>query len=391
MIVVKAYTPRLLKDPLNNLESIDYMWRLLIGLGCVPACFALYFRLTIPETPRFTMDIERNVAQASQDVETVLAKGTYYVDPDAQVQRVEAPKASRSDFFSYYGKWENLKVLIGTSWSWFALDVAFYGLGLNTSLILSAIGWAGKSGTQALIADNLWKICVGNLILIVAGLIPGYWATFLFIDRIGRKPIQYMGFSVLFVLFCIMVSQTCVRSMKECAHASSGLRLPQARRDPDRPERVRRALLSHQLLPELRPEHDDVHRPRRGLPNALPLDLARHLGRVRQARRDRRAGRLRAPRQHWRYERLGQQHHDHLRVHHAHGRRVDIPNPGDKPAHARGPLERGPVWLCARSGQQGRRVTMSCSDHIVDSLVGSWCVISYLLSLLPPLLSCGVG
>ena len=33
---------------------------------------------------------------------------------------------------------------------------------------------------------------------------PGYWATFLFIDRWGRKPIQFMGFSVLTVLFLIM-------------------------------------------------------------------------------------------------------------------------------------------------------------------------------------------
>jgi hypothetical protein len=55
-----------------------------------------------------------------------------------------------------FSKWENAKILIGTSYSWFALDVrrprsascscahlvsqiAFYGLGLNNSIILSAI------------------------------------------------------------------------------------------------------------------------------------------------------------------------------------------------------------------------------------------------------------
>jgi PHS family inorganic phosphate transporter-like MFS transporter len=181
------------------------MWRLLIGLGCVPACIALYFRLTIPETPRFTMDIERNVAQASQDVETFLTKGTHYVDPDVAVQRAAAPKASRRDFFAYYSKWVNFKVLFGCAWSWFALDVAFYGLGLNSSIVLNAIGWAGKTGTPALVADNLHRVCVGNLILAAAGLIPGYWATFLFIDVWGRKPIQYMGFIMLTILFVIMV------------------------------------------------------------------------------------------------------------------------------------------------------------------------------------------
>ena len=70
------------------MNSVDYMWRLLIGLGCVPGVVALYFRLTIPETPRFTMDIERNVKQAAQDIENVLTTGTYHVDPDAVVQRV---------------------------------------------------------------------------------------------------------------------------------------------------------------------------------------------------------------------------------------------------------------------------------------------------------------
>jgi MFS transporter, PHS family, inorganic phosphate transporter len=99
------------------------MWRLLIGLGCVPGVIALYFRLTIPETPRFTMDIERNVRQASQDIGNVLTTGKFVVDPDAVVQRVQAPKASRRDFRAYFSKWENGKVLLGTAYSWFALDV----------------------------------------------------------------------------------------------------------------------------------------------------------------------------------------------------------------------------------------------------------------------------
>ena len=100
------------------------MWRILIGLGCVPACFALYFRLTIPETPRFTMDIERNVTQAAQDVDNFLTSGTFYVDPDASIERVNAPKASKADFLRYFSRWENGKLLLGTAYSWFALDVS---------------------------------------------------------------------------------------------------------------------------------------------------------------------------------------------------------------------------------------------------------------------------
>lgn len=223
VIVVQAYKNSIINAPFPAIVPVDYTWRLLIGLGCVPGVIALYFRLTIPETPRFTMDIERNVAQATSDIENVLT-GKYAVNEDAPVQRVQAPRASRADFAAYFGQWKNMKVLIGTAYSWFALDVspilaldvmklnlcvqiAFYGLGLNSSIILTAInfGSPGGSKTSSLyVYENLYNICVGNLILSVAGLIPGYWVSFLFIDSWGRKPIQLMGFVMLTIIFAIM-------------------------------------------------------------------------------------------------------------------------------------------------------------------------------------------
>ena len=139
LIIVVAYKSAIINDQATypSLPTVDFCWRLLIGLGCVPGVIALYFRLTIPETPRFTMDIERNVRQAVADVENVLSSGTYTVDPDAVVTRVEAPKASRRDFIAHFGKWENLKVLIGTSYSWFALDVCYIPLFPPPDLIFS--------------------------------------------------------------------------------------------------------------------------------------------------------------------------------------------------------------------------------------------------------------
>ena len=86
-------------------------------------------------------------------------------------------------------------------------QIAFYGLGLNSSIILTAIGFGAPpdsvTGTMR-VYRNLHNICIGNIILSAAGLIPGYYATFLFIDSWGRKPIQLMGFSVLTVLFATM-------------------------------------------------------------------------------------------------------------------------------------------------------------------------------------------
>lgn len=74
---------------------------------------------------------------------------------------------------------------------------AFYGLGLNNSIILGAIGWTGGKNVYQVFYRN----AVGNLILICAGAIPGYWVTVATVDTIGRKPIQITGFSILTILF----------------------------------------------------------------------------------------------------------------------------------------------------------------------------------------------
>jgi PHS family inorganic phosphate transporter-like MFS transporter len=188
--------------------AVDKMWRVLIGLGAVPACIALYYRLTIPETPRYTFDIARDVEKAGQDVEAYIS-GKAEGHPD-EIQRAQAqtqaqtilttPKASWSDFSRYYSRWKNAKVLIGTAGSWFLLDVAFYGLSLNNAVILTTLGFSGGPTVY----KQLYNLAVGNLIIVLAGAVPGYWVTVATVDTIGRKPIQLVGFSVLTLLFCVM-------------------------------------------------------------------------------------------------------------------------------------------------------------------------------------------
>ncbi|GAA5939321.1 phosphate transporter PHO84 [Sporobolomyces koalae] len=204
--VLRAFKKQILEDPAGYAHHLDFCWRLLIGLGAVPGAVALYFRLTLPETPRFTMDVERNIKQATSDVDAFLSSGGYVSDAEPTVQHVGAPKASWSDFGRHFGQWKNGKVLFGCAWSWFALDVAFYGLGLNSSIILSAIGYgAVTKGTPQMIRyETLYNLSVGNLIITVAGLIPGFWFAFLLIDRIGRKPLQLGGFVVLTITLCCM-------------------------------------------------------------------------------------------------------------------------------------------------------------------------------------------
>jgi len=146
------------------------------------------------------MDIERNIQQASRDIVRMLA-----IDSPGDTlgdDKLNVPVASWADFRAHFGQWQHMKVLIGTSYSWFALDIAFYGLGLNSTIILQAIGFdtTGSKGVYETLLNN----SIGNLILSVAGSVPGYWVSFYFIDSWGRKPIQLMGFTVLTVLFLVM-------------------------------------------------------------------------------------------------------------------------------------------------------------------------------------------
>jgi MFS family permease len=40
-----------------NIANLDYVWRICIGLGAVPAVATIYARLTLPESPRYSADV----------------------------------------------------------------------------------------------------------------------------------------------------------------------------------------------------------------------------------------------------------------------------------------------------------------------------------------------
>lgn len=116
----------------ENQNNLDYVWRLCIGLGAIPACIGIYFRLTIRETPRYSIKLEKdNQSESERNQENSL---------DSVIKQ---KNASFREFCKHFSKWKNLKVLLGTSITWFTLDVAFYGINLNTGIIIEAIGFAG--------------------------------------------------------------------------------------------------------------------------------------------------------------------------------------------------------------------------------------------------------
>lgn len=62
-------------DPINTDTTdcqylkthMDIIWRCIIGVGAFPALIAIIFRLSIPESPRYTMDVDNDGCRALGD------------------------------------------------------------------------------------------------------------------------------------------------------------------------------------------------------------------------------------------------------------------------------------------------------------------------------------
>ncbi|OAL36319.1 phosphate:H+ symporter [Fonsecaea nubica] len=214
------------QTPAANL-AVDRMWRIIIGVGAVPAAIALYYRLTIPETPRYTFDVNRDVEQGFADykgwVQNTIGPRTGQGEVEDERREIRAglrpgetlggldaavvPQSSWSDFRRYFRQGFNGWILLGTCGSWFFLDVAYYALALNNTIFLQKMGFGSHNNSDP---TRLYTIlrsgAVGNLVLVVAGAIPGSICAILLVDRIGRKSIQVGGFVMITILLLILGS-----------------------------------------------------------------------------------------------------------------------------------------------------------------------------------------
>jgi len=77
----------------------------------------------------------------------------------------------------------------------------FYGINLNQNVVLQQIGYDGSTGTPW---ERLFKISTGGMIITALGFVPGYYASILTIEILGRKWIQIQGF-LMAALFCEFV------------------------------------------------------------------------------------------------------------------------------------------------------------------------------------------
>ncbi|KAJ4972636.1 hypothetical protein NE237_005810 [Protea cynaroides] len=186
---------------LSTVPAADYVWRIIVMVGAIPAVLTYYWRMKMPETARYTALVEKNAKQAAADMATVLQEGEVEVEQG----KVEIVVEKQSDSFGLFSK-QFLRRhglhLLGTATTWFFLDIAFYSSNLFQKDIFTAVHWLPSAYTMSAIEET-YKIARAQTIISLCGSLPGYWFTVAFIDIIGRFIIQLGGFlmMMIFMLF----------------------------------------------------------------------------------------------------------------------------------------------------------------------------------------------
>jgi MFS transporter, PHS family, inorganic phosphate transporter len=161
-------------------------WRVLLGLGAVPAAAVIYLRQKMPESPRYQVQVQGKSEQAAEQLSHFTG---------GQVNG-DASGGSRHELglraFLTNRRW--LIMLAGTAGTWFLLDYAYYGNTISTPQILGLI-----SPT----ASTMTKIAIQLAIFVVAA-VPGYLLAIARLDRIGHRKLQLVGFAMMAVCFLII-------------------------------------------------------------------------------------------------------------------------------------------------------------------------------------------
>ncbi len=168
-------------------------WRLLLALGALPAAGVVYLRSKMPESPRFQAAVRGRARQAAAE----LAAFSGGVVPSVFAPAGAAgPEPGRLRLFQVLRHRRVLRLLLGTAGSWFVLDYAYYGNTLSLPVILKSV----DPGAD-LAAKLIW-----SLAMFVVFAVPGYALAIWWMDRIGHRRLQLLGFGVLGAAFFLLAT-----------------------------------------------------------------------------------------------------------------------------------------------------------------------------------------
>jgi PHS family inorganic phosphate transporter-like MFS transporter len=230
---------RLTADPPLGAQDtrtiVDSIWRGVVGFGALPALIAICFRVILPDPGRWTIEVQEDLDRGVRDTNRWSEKWRSRKRSPAQRERrtdIELESAPRrsgrsrtredEDDTSNGSNPESLKtylkdsgnwpLLFGTCSCWFLLDLAFYGLGINSSQTLALI-WASVKADETVGMtpppawnpdptrpnDTIYEVLVQNskksIYTASVGSLFGSILLLVIINRVSRK--QFLAYSFL--------------------------------------------------------------------------------------------------------------------------------------------------------------------------------------------------
>uniref|UniRef100_A0ACD5YUF5 Uncharacterized protein n=1 Tax=Avena sativa TaxID=4498 RepID=A0ACD5YUF5_AVESA len=187
-------------------DDIDYIWRIVLMLGAIPALLTYYWRMKMPETARYTALVAMNTKKATSDMAQVL---DMHITPEEEAAVDDELVGNDDDQYGVFSlefcRRHGLH-LVGTTVCWFVLDVTFYSLNLfmkDIFTIVKVLPGPDEPGNQV---KRMIHATGLHTAVALGGTLPGYFFAVAFIDRIGRIKIQLLGFTMMTILtLCLAI------------------------------------------------------------------------------------------------------------------------------------------------------------------------------------------
>ena len=164
-------------------------WRIFYLIPVVPIAFVAWGRLLLPESSHWLMS-RGHQARAEQELARLLNRDDVSLIAPTHHHGFASQGSPWSRLFR--GKYQRATIL--ASVPWFLQDLSTYGIGIFTPLIVaSAFGMASQENDLAAVIRNDLLGARGTA-LIDLGFLIGIGVAIALADRIGRIPLQIVGF-----------------------------------------------------------------------------------------------------------------------------------------------------------------------------------------------------
>ena len=170
------------------IEDKQIQWRLALAFGALPMMCSFYYRWNMAETEIYENRHDNNGTEINNPVNN---------RQNNENKSMTSEQSLNTEFLPRLSIWECVKQnwiqVLGTSGSWFLLDIVFYANSLFSGSITEAMGTA--DGNKSMAVQVFILQCIS---------FPGYLASIKWIDTIGCRNLQLYGFGIITFIFLLM-------------------------------------------------------------------------------------------------------------------------------------------------------------------------------------------